>query len=247
MARGSAGTRAVHSHLVVAGAVAVLLFVIVPALSVAAAPRPASPAVLANCGGVQASSGISAEVTWNGVNVCSATTSSSALAVDFTNSANVTFSWTSTSTVTLTDARLAMNYFGFALATRDVAPIAPGPMTSGSFVMSWTPGALTFVLEGMYGITASLFAQNGSTVWSESFFVRATAPYSILAALPILLIVIGAYEIYALARSGRQAGLSRGGPPPAPPPSAPTTPAAPEPSPPSESAPTAEPPEGSSP
>ncbi len=174
-----------------------------------------------NCSNAQASGGIVASVTWNGQNICSASGASSALSVDFTKSAHVVYTWNSTGNgpVALTDARLAMNYFGFALATRDVGPVSPSVATNGSFVMDWDPGALTYVLEGLYGLTATVFASNGSSVWSESFFVKATAPYTILAALPILLIVIAVFELYAVARSGRQSAIApkKGTPPPPPP------------------------------
>ncbi|MGD0250566.1 MAG: hypothetical protein ABSB97_06755, partial [Thermoplasmata archaeon] len=78
--------------------------------------------------------------------------------------------------------------------------------------------------EGLFGLTASILASNGTTVWSENFFIKATAPYSILAALPIILGIIGIWELYSVARSGRQAAFSGKGKPPASPPPPPTTP-----------------------
>lgn len=176
------------------------------------------------------SSSFTATVTWNGVNINTAGSAASALSVNFFSSANVRFNWTPIPTrsfVNPNDARLQMIYFGFALATRDV--INTGAQTPDFAVLNWTPGAIAYVLEGVYEITASLVAPNGSTVWSENFYVRESAPYAILALLPIILVVLIAWELYAVARSGRQALLARKGKAP---PTPPQTPAATEPSPP---------------
>ena len=210
---------------VAAGAAAALvaaLLVIVPALSTATVfPAHSVTPFVAGCAGTPVSNGITANVLWNGVNVCTHSSASSSLSVDFSQTADIRYFWNATagSAVQLNDARLQMFYFGFALATRDVG--APSAETGGGFFdMSWTPGALTYVLEGLYGLTASLVAPNGTVLWSENFFVTAAAPYSILAVLPIVLLLIAIYEVYQLAVSGRQAALGRK--PPAPPPSAPT-------------------------
>jgi hypothetical protein len=206
-------------------AVTVVALLVLPAGAFAAgASRPAVPAA---CSGTTASYGVSGTVLWNGVDICTATTASSALGVNFADSANLTYtwSWPGTGSHNLTDARLQMFYFGFALATRDVPPIGSGQGSTGSFDMNWDPGALTYVFAGLYGLTASILDSNGTTVWSENFFVKATAPYSILAALPILLLILGIYELYAVARSGSQAAIAtkRKTPPAAPPPTTPAT------------------------
>lgn len=184
---------------------ALVLLVLVPTGAMGA---PRSSPTDAVTSAVTPSASFSATVTWNGVNVNTAGSAASALSVDFSSSANVVFSWTIPPTpgfVDPNDARLQMIYFGFALSTRDVLSSGP-PATSED--MSWTPGAIVYVLEGVYEITASLIA-NGSTVWSENFYVRANAPYSIFALLPIILIALIAWELYSVARSGRQALLGR--------------------------------------
>ena len=117
----------------------------------------------------------------------------------------------------ISDARLQMFYFGFPLATRDVVDSNPQLANNGSFDMSWDPGVLQWVLAGIYGVTTSLLAPNGSTMWSDAFFVHVTAPGGVGAILPILLLLIGAYELFELARaSGGQS---------ASPPKQPTAPA----------------------
>ena len=208
-----------------------VLLLLLPALSTAVTPAEARPsAATVGCAGTPVSNGVSANVLWNGVNVCSYSSASSSLSIDFSKSADIRYFWNASQapSVSVNDARLEMFYFGFALVTRDqIASVAESG--TGTFDMSWTPGVVTYVLEGLYGLTASLIAPNGSTVWSEQFFVTAAAPFSVLAVLPILLVVIAIYEAYSLAISGRQAALGRGQAPSPPP--TPTAAAAPSPPP----------------
>jgi hypothetical protein len=172
---------------------------------------------------VPATSGVQASVTWNGVSVDSADSISSAISTNFASTIDLHYSWSSVTVVgilggplyNISDARLQMFYFGYALATRDVLDASPSAATSGSFDMEWDPGVLQWLLAGTYGITVSLLAPNGTTVWSEPFFIHVNAPGGVGAIIPILLIVIGIYEIYELARSGRQAAIDHETPPPA--------------------------------
>ncbi len=170
-----------------------------------------------------ASGTVSNVLTWNGANVASNGGVSSALSIDLAQQANVRYNWSAApltgGPVTVSDARLQMFYFGFAVATRDVTISNPMPSLGGNIVLNWTPIAVSYVLGGAYRLTASLLTPNGTTVWSENFYVKGNAPYGILAVLPILLLLIAVYEAYLLARSGRFATRSV-------PPSAPTTPPA---------------------
>ncbi len=211
-------------------------------IAVPAAPLLSSlsaPLAPTSCAGATTNYHVNATVTWNGADVCTAASASSPLKITFGQTANLQFSWSAAGLINLTDARLAMYFVGFPIVTRDVAPIHTGYATSGQFDLNWTPGTLTYAFEGLFRITASIFAANGSTAFRESFYVRASAPLDLLAALPLLLIILGIYEVYGIATSGRQAllpGRTPARPPPGPPtPSAPATPSAP----PSESAPAA--------
>ena len=199
---------------------AVLLVVVLLLGAVGAFAPGAARGAAIGCSNVSAKYGVNATVTWNGVNVCSGGSASSAFSVDLTQSIGLRYNWSGPvgHPLSLNDARLQMFYFGFPLATRDVTTVGGVQGPSGSFVMNWTPGVIAYVLEGLYGLTASLLATNGTTVFSEGFFVHANAPYGILAALPILLIVLGIYEVYNVARSGRQAALPKTAKPPGPPP-----------------------------
>jgi hypothetical protein len=234
MGRRGRAIRGVISGASAFAAVAVALLMVLPSSTVAEQGTHLEPSLSANCPGVTASYGVVANVTWNGVDVCGSTNQSSALAVDFTQTANLVYSWHTTGgltgpgTLTLNDARLEMFYFGYSIVTRDVTTTGAVPESSGTFSLNWNPGTLTYVFEGLFGLTASLIAVNGTTVWSENFFIKATAPYSILAALPIILGIIAIWELYSVARSGRQAATSSKAPSPppptAPPPSAPASP-----------------------
>ncbi len=189
--------------------VAVLLMLIaLPAVAFSALAQPTG----GGPGLTQPAQGVP-EVTWNGVNVDTATSPSSALTITYNAAANVLYSWGATNPAGVATARLAMIYFGFALSTRDVAPVQTplGPGTSA--VMNWTVGPIQYLVEGIYGVTASLIAGNGSTLWSENFYLKLTAPGSILAAVPIIVILIIVYELYNAARSGRYIRLDTKSPP----------------------------------
>ena len=101
-----------------------------------------------------------------------------------------------------------MFYFGFAVATRDVT-LSIAQTSDTGLPLNWTPLSIGYVLEGVYRLTASLIAKNGTTMWSENFYVRGNAPLGFVAVIPIVLLVIGVYEVYALARSGRYAAIGR--------------------------------------
>ncbi len=199
---------------------AVLLVAVVLLGAVGAIASGSARGAAIGCSNVSSKYGVNATVTWNGVNVCSGGSASSAFSVDLTQPIGLRYTWSGPvgSALSIDDARLQMFYFGFPLATRDVTTVGGVAGPSGSFVMNWTPGVIAYVLEGLFGLTASLVATNGTTVFSEGFFVHANAPYGILAALPILLILLGIYEIYNVARSGRQAALPKAQKPAGPPP-----------------------------
>lgn len=207
------------------GLSAALVVVAVAALLVnVPVPARATPTLAA--APAQTSGGVTYLVTWNNVDVSSASSSSSALSIDLSQSANLNYSWTvgaGAAPVTISDARLQMYFLGFAVSTRDQILSSPVP-GSGHIPLSWTPVSVAYLLEGVYRLTASFVAPNGSTMWSENFYVRGTALYGVGAVLPIVLIILVIYEVYGLVQSGRYALIGRkveGAPPSAPPPAAP--------------------------
>jgi hypothetical protein len=191
-------------------AVALAVLTALPAASLGATPRSSTSAPAAS------SNGISASVTWNGANILDYSSATAAARIDFNGVADVRYNWsllspTSGPGPTITDARLQIFYFGFALATRDILE----PSGASVFVMNWSTGSLQYILEGSYRLVASLLAQNGTTVWSQSFWAYVAAPFYIGALLPIVLILIVLWEVYSLATVGKQAAIGRR--PPTPP------------------------------
>ncbi|HEV2231606.1 MAG TPA: hypothetical protein VGS18_05425 [Thermoplasmata archaeon] len=154
-------------------------------------------------------------VTWNGADLRSAVSDASALAVDFSSTITLRYHWSTPSGgYNISTARLQMIYFGFPIANRDVVESNPRLATNGTFVMGWQPGALTYLLEGTYLLKASLLSAANATVWNENFFVHASAAYDIGAVIPILLLVIAAYELFALFTSGSRAAHRKAPRPP---------------------------------
>jgi hypothetical protein len=200
----------------IVGVPLLLLLLLVP--SVLAAPSGGGPNVsrVATTG----SDGFYAQAKWDGANVANYTAPTAAARIDFNGVADVDYNWSSrgllapATTYTITDARLQIFYFGYALATRDVVDAQAVPATNGSFTLNWTTGALQYVLEGSYKLVASLLASNGTTMWSESFWVFVAAPFYVGALLPIVLILIAIWEVYNVATVGKQAMLGRKSSPP---------------------------------
>ena len=236
-------------------AVRVALAAVALALLVSAplgALATSSPSRVTTIAATPASGPITATVTWDGVNIATANTTSSAFHISFNGAVNLLYSWSqpvlTAAAWSVNDARLQIFYFGFALGTRDITTTVG--RTTGSIVMgNWSTGPLQYILEGTYMLTASLIATNGSTAWSQSFWVDVAAPFYILAVLPLVLVLIAIYEVYALCCSGQHYSrpkVAQSTTPPATPPSAatpPTTPATTAPEPAAESTP---PPGGSS-
>ena len=179
---------------------------------------------------------------WNGVDLSKASTVGSAFTVTSGQRSHVNFSYDpSGAGAAITTARLIVFYFGSQISANSV------PASAGKALMNWTLGTYTYLLQGVYRLTASLVAANGSTVWSEGFYINVQAPYHVGSGMTVFLIVLGAVEIWSISTSGgRSARKSKGRPaPPTPwqptPPPAEAGPAAPEPTPPTT------PPEGGTP
>jgi hypothetical protein len=190
-------------------------------------------------------------VTWNGVNISQASDPGSAFSVGTGATVGLVFSFTDLGGPNVT-ARLQAFYFGAALSSNTVpAPVAPTGHGTGT--MNWSFGDFTYVLQGLYHLTASLvYANNGTVAWSESFWINEQAPYRIVSGFTIFLLALGAAELYGIASTGRRNRRRRAPPQswqgptpgtappppgstPAPPPAAPTDSSPPPmPSPPSE-------------
>ncbi len=197
-----------------------LAFLVVAPMGALAAPSNASPLTIKEGPAVGE---LTARALWNGVNIVTANTTSSAFHISFNGAVNVVYTFAQPpgagAAWSINDARLQIFYFGFALGTRDITESVG--MVSGTITMgNWSTGPLQYILAGTYLLTASLIAVNGTTAWSQSFWVDVAAPYYILALLPIVLILLSVYEAYALCCSGKHVSRGKvpgGGTPPATP------------------------------
>ncbi|MCI4323630.1 MAG: hypothetical protein L3K03_06395 [Thermoplasmata archaeon] len=182
-------------------------------------------------------------VTWNNVNPVNDTSPSDALPIHFSGNITIQYTWKSVSAVsgnqsppptfTVYDARLQIFFFGFPLATRDVDVSGAVASTGGVINLSWDPTTYGYVLAGLYAITTSMLTPTGTTLWSQTFLVDASAPLLIGAALPAVLVIIVIAELYYVATAGREAlheplkpkkGPPTGEPETTPPASAPASP-----------------------
>jgi hypothetical protein len=174
--------------------------------------------------------GITASATWNGQNISNAGSTGSAFALG-SSSIDVRFYWSTpvgSAPAQVTTARLVMFFLGFGVATRDVTLSGTTNTSSGVIDLYWNgTGLLADLIEGTYQVTASLLDAGQNTLWSENFYVKMTAPFDLLAASPIILLVIGIWEAFLLATSGKQDLLKQNQKPqgapkgkPAPPPDA---------------------------
>ncbi len=168
--------------------------------------------------------GIEAAVTWNGVNVSDAGSTASAFVVHGGGSATVGFLYTvlagGPAPVT---AEVVMTFLGYPL-TSTGTQTSPGTGGAGGAEFSWTFGALWELTEGAYHLTAELVDGNGSTIWSEGFYINVEAPYRVSSGIFVFLIVLGAVESYTIATvlSERWARRRRRATRPAPRPGAPS-------------------------
>lgn len=138
--------------------------------------------------------------TWNGANLSKANSAGSAFTVNTNEHVRVNFSFTvGARTANITTARLVVYYFGAEISANSVAA---NPLT-GSATMNWTLGTYTYLLQGIYRLSASLVYGNGSTAWSEDFYINAEAAYHIVSGVTIFLVVLALAEVYWIATVAR--------------------------------------------
>jgi len=188
----------------------------VPAVAVSAAllVLPALSATVAGePGGVShpslsfaASSVTGPTVTWNGKDVSGASSPSSAISIQKGQTALVQFTFDESSATTVGNASISVNYLGLVLTTSKASPrVVGGPPIAAVATINWSFGPLYDALEGVFEFTASLLSPNGSTVWSESFYVFAQAPYLLESGAVIILLVFLVLELYWAASAIRDA------------------------------------------
>ncbi|MCI4363107.1 MAG: hypothetical protein L3K13_02220 [Thermoplasmata archaeon] len=141
-------------------------------------------------------------VSWNGRATANATTTGSALTVSFGSTITMQFHWTNSGTNGppggVSEVEFQAFLFGYSFLTRALTNSPALTTPTGVTNLTWDPGALNYIISGVYLCLASIFAPNGTTLWSESFYIKANAPYTVGALLPLILLVLLVYELYSV-------------------------------------------------
>ncbi|MCI4350975.1 MAG: hypothetical protein L3K15_05625 [Thermoplasmata archaeon] len=148
-------------------------------------------------------SGLTASLSFSGFTTTGAGSPSSALTVS-PGSVSASFHWDDTARaqhIPIAQAQIAALVFGFSAFTR-VQVLQPANSNATGWVnLSSDFSIVRFLAEGVYQVVGSLTAQDGSTVWQESFYVHVVSTYH-LVVINIVLILIAVYEVYNIAKLG---------------------------------------------
>ncbi|HEV2450143.1 MAG TPA: hypothetical protein VGU43_07045 [Thermoplasmata archaeon] len=146
--------------------------------------------------------GISYSFTWNGKGVTNSTTTASALGVSLSSPIAMQFHWTGPGPQGppggVSEVEFQAYLFGFPFIARALTNSPALTSSTGVTNLTWDPGGLNYLISGTYQCLASIFSSNGTTIWSEWFYVNIHAPYTIGAVLPIILLLLVLFEVYAL-------------------------------------------------
>ncbi len=208
-------------------AVAFLLLPFATTAAAEAAPAPVTPALAAS------SSSLAGALYWNGKDAATAGSPGTAFSWSFANVATVKFDWTSLPGVSvsgISQADLYVLLLGIPVYTKTQVESTPLSALAGSITMTYDLTQYRWFVQGLYELKGALEDPNGSVVWSETFYVRATVPFDVTVATVALLLIVVA-ELYMIVTVGPRAAdktraqamksASTGAepPPPSPPPS----------------------------
>lgn len=164
----------------------------------ASAASPSAPVTTA-------SSSISGTVLWDSVNTDTAPNAASAISWTFGNVATVQFTWTGAAGgPSVSQAFLVILFLGFPAYTKQEVEATPLPSTGGTISMTYDMTAFRWYLQGLYQVHAYLENPNGTSLWSEYFYVRVAQPYDIVVATVGLLLLMIA-ELYMIVTVGPRA------------------------------------------
>ena len=177
----------------------VLVFLAPYGIGMISQARGAAPAVTTAQG-----NSVSGTVEWNGVNVDSYPSVSSAASWSFTNIATVNFAWAGAPTGSggVSQAFLVILFLGFPAYTKQQVQSVALP--TGAISMTYDLTQFKWYLQGVYELHAYLENPAGNTLWSENFYVRVAEPYDITVATVGLLLLTVA-ELYLIATVGPRA------------------------------------------
>ncbi len=144
-------------------------------------------------------------LTWNGINANTAPNPSSAISWTFNNVATVQYVFVGpVAGVGVSQAFLVILFLGFPAYTKQVVEsVAFGP-TGGTITMTYDLTQFKWYLQGLYELHAYLENPNGTSLWSENFYVRVSQPYDVVVSTVGLLLLTIA-ELYLIATVGPRA------------------------------------------
>lgn len=155
--------------------------------------------------------GFSATLTFNGLQTVGATSVANALSVS-PGIVTASFSWQDLvpvgTSASVAQAQLLGYVFGFAAYNR--VQVASNTSAAGSINLSGDFSQVRYVAEGVYELVGQLTATNGSTIWSETFYIHVLSTDH-LTVVNIVLIAIFLWEVYAIAKLRSPPRLKKGG------------------------------------
>jgi hypothetical protein len=163
--------------------------------------------------------GLSGSLSFSGFATTGAGTPSSALTVG-PGSVSASFHWDQSARsqghLAIAQAQIEALVFGFSAFTRVQVLTPPTSNVTGWVNMSSDFSIVRYLAEGLYQVVGTLTAQDGSTIWQESFYVHVVSSYHFVV-INILLVLIAVYEVYNIAKLGSTRALKKPETSPTPP------------------------------
>lgn len=182
-----------------------------------AAPASGAPVRVASVpsGLLAAVTNFSANVTWNGVGIDQAGSSSTAFTLGAGQSAAVVFAYAEAAGMpAVTNASLVLRYLDVNLSTESIratTAVAASGAESGEAQLNWTFGSLVYLTQGVYEVEAELLDANGSVLFQEPFYVDGTAPFVVGSAITAFALVLGGAEAVWVVQVIRSRRARKGG------------------------------------
>ena len=138
-------------------------------------------------------------------NIISATSPGSSIPGSWSDTFELVYFWNQTAgrpNVAVMEAVLSVIFFGATISSRTEVENPPITTSPGTITLNASFGQYQYLFGGLFAMTASLVASNGSTAWGQSFYVTIGQPWDITVVSGIL-IAIALYEIYAIITCGK--------------------------------------------
>lgn len=156
-----------------------------------------------------------ARVLWNGQNISSASSAGSAVSISKGQTVPVLFRFGEPEAGLVRSASLQLTYLGVVLTTSKAGAVTTTEAPfQGEAQINWSFDPLYDALEGVFEFKASLLNASGGSLWSQTFYVFAKAPYLLESAAVVVLLVLAVAELYWVASAIREARKGARPPPP---------------------------------